>query len=221
MALLAEAGRIDLQTPGLRAAVEAQVVVSGTDRASVRVSADAYIETFQRELRQHLKEVSRGATGRWWLSTPDHRPVAGWDLREELAVEVLVEFQRYAAAVAVEDDRGRRPTEEAVSHAEIEGHLVALVRRDGPLEVAALGFAHDDDLAVPVVPEQDVGVAGKAVRKERLVRPMAGEIARYDADGGETEAPAGADAGRMLPASTDIERGRDDEEDDDRGGEDG
>ena len=82
----------------------------------------------------------------WWrLSAPGHRPAAGRDLREELVVEVLVELQRYAAAVAVEDDRRHRPPVEAVNLLiEIEGHLVAFVRRDGLLEVAALGLAYDD-----------------------------------------------------------------------------
>ena len=112
----------------------------------------------------------------WSASAPGHCLAAGWDLREELAVEVLVELQRNAADVTVEKDRRHRPPVEAVDHAEIEGHLVVLVRRDRALEVSALGLA-DDESAVPVIPEQDVRVAGESIRKERVVRPVVAEIA--------------------------------------------
>ena len=126
-------------------------------------------------------------------SAPGHYLAAGRELREELAVEGLVELQRYALADAVEDDRRYRPSVEAVNHTEVEDHLVALVRRDRALEVPALGLA-DDEAAVPVIPEQDVGVAGETIRMEHVVRPVAAEIARDDANGGRIEAPARADA---------------------------
>ena len=45
------------------------------------------------------------ATGRGLLSAPGHRLAAGRNLREEVAVEVLVELQRNAAAIAVEKNR--------------------------------------------------------------------------------------------------------------------
>ena len=93
------------------------------------------------------------------------------DLREELAVEVLVELQRNAVAVAVEKDRRNRPPVGSVNHAEMEGHLVALVRRDRALEVPALGLTYDDQ-PVSVITEQDVGIAGESIREERPVRSV-------------------------------------------------
>ena len=73
LALLVEADGIDLDMPGVRAAIEAEVAVAGAGRASVEVDAAAYIETFRRETLRQLGSWVSESYPRWDRGFPGGR----------------------------------------------------------------------------------------------------------------------------------------------------
>ena len=170
----------------------------------------------QRHRTPRCTRPGRGRTAKWttslWGSRTSYPLVSASTCpinrrRRKPTVKVLVELQRHAPSVAVEDDRRDGTTVEARRHAEVKRHLVALAGRDRAAVVAALDLG-DDDGARSSHPEDGVGSAGEAVDDHRPRGAVSAEVARDDADGCGIEAPVPRQSGRVPPAVHGEEGGR-------------